>query len=50
MVNKTIGLAEEKLKKLSDDIPVMTAEQAQSHTAFIQNEVDQILNAYEKTA
>ena len=50
MVNKTIGIAEEKLKNLSDDIPVMTAEQAQSHTAFIQNEVDQILNAYEKTA
>jgi ligand-binding sensor protein len=50
MVNKTIGLAEEKLKKLSDDVPVMTPEQAQSHTAFIQNEVDQILNAYENTA
>ena len=50
MVNKTIGLAEEELKKLSDDVPVMTPEQAQSHAAFIQNEVDQILNAYENTA
>lgn len=50
MINKTIGLAEEKLKKLSDDVPVMTPEQAQSHTEFIQNEVDQILNAYENTA
>ena len=50
MVNKTIGLAEEKLKDLSDDVSVMTPEQAQSHTAFIQNEVDQILNAYENTA
>ena len=50
MVNKTIGLAEEKLKNLSDDIPVMTPDQAQSHTAFIQNEVDQILNAYENKA
>lgn len=50
MVNKTIGLAEEKLKNLSDDVPVMTPEQAQSHTEFIQNEVDQILNAYENTA
>jgi ligand-binding sensor protein len=47
MVNKTIGLAEEKLKNLSDDVPVMTPEQAQSHAAFIQNEVDQILNVYE---
>ena len=49
MVNKTIGLAEEKLKSLSDDVPVMTPEQAQSHTEFIQNEVDQILMAYEST-
>jgi ligand-binding sensor protein len=47
MVNKTIGLAEEELKKLSDDVPVMTPEQAQSHAAFIQNEVDQILKVYE---
>ena len=50
MVNKTIGLAEEKLKDLSDDVAVMTPEQAQSHTEFIQNEVGQILNAYENTA
>jgi ligand-binding sensor protein len=50
MVNKTIGLAEEKLKDLSDDVSVMTPEQAQSHASFIQNEVDQILNAYENTA
>jgi ligand-binding sensor protein len=50
MVNKTIGLAEEKLKNLSDDVPVMTPEQAQSHAAFIQNEVDQILNVYENNA
>ena len=50
MVNKTIGLAEEKLKNLSDDVPAMTPEQAQSLTEFIQNEVGQILNAYENTA
>jgi ligand-binding sensor protein len=50
MVNKTIGLAEEKLKNLSDDVPVMTPEQAQSHAAFIQNEVDQILNVCENNA
>jgi len=49
MVNKTIGLADEKLKNLSDDIPVMTQEQAQDHTGFIQNEVDQIIKAYENT-
>ena len=49
MVNKTIGLADEKLKNLSDDIPVMTSEQAQAHTGFIQKEVDQIIKAYENT-
>jgi ligand-binding sensor protein len=47
MVNKTLGIAEEKLINLSDDIPVMTPEEAQSNTAFIQNEVDQILKQYE---
>ena len=46
MVNKTIGIADEKLKNLSDEIPVMTSEQAQSHTEFIQSEVDQIIEAY----
>jgi len=50
MVNKTIGIADEKLKKLLDDIPVMTPDEAQSHTGFIQNEVDQILKAYENTS
>ena len=50
MVNKTIGIADEKLKNLLDDIPVMTPEQAQAHTGFIQNEVDQILKVYENTA
>ncbi len=46
MVNKTIGIAEEKLTNLSDDIPVMTPEQAQSHTEFIQSEIEQILKKY----
>ena len=47
MVNKTIGIAEEKLTNLSDDIPVMTPEQAQSHTEFIQSEIEQILQKYQ---
>ena len=50
MVNKTIGIDDEKLKDLLDDIPVMTLDQAQTHTGFIQNEVDQILKAYETAA
>jgi ligand-binding sensor protein len=48
MVNKTIGIAEEKLTHLSDGIPVMTTEQAQSHTEFIQSELELILKEYRK--
>ena len=47
MVNKTIGIAEKKIMDLSHDIPVMTPEQAESHTKFIQVEVEQILKEYE---
>lgn len=47
MVKKTIGIAEEKLIRLSDDIPVMTPEQAQSHTEFVQSEVERIVKEYE---
>ena len=50
MINKTIDIPDEKLKHLLDDIPVMTADQAHSHTGFIQDEVDQILKAYENAA
>ena len=49
MVNKTIGIAEDKLMKLSDDIPIMTSEQARSHAEFIEHEVDQIIKGYEKS-
>ena len=48
MVNKTIGIAEEEITDLSADVPVMTMEQAQAHTQFIQHEVDQIIKAFEK--
>jgi ligand-binding sensor protein len=50
MVNKTVGIATEKLKDLSAEVPVMTMEQALAHTRFIRIEVDQIINAFEKTA
>jgi ligand-binding sensor protein len=50
MVNKTLEIAEEKVIELSDDIPVMTPEQAQSHTFFIQSEIDNIIKAYQDTA
>ena len=47
MISKTTGIAEEKLIELSDDIPVMTPEQAESHTKFIQVEIEQIIKEYE---
>lgn len=50
MVTKTLGIAEEELMDLCEDIPAITLEQAQSHTQFIQNEIDDIINAYKKTA
>ena len=47
MVNKTVEIDKEKLKDLSADIPVMTMEQAQSHTEFILSEIEQILKIYQ---
>ena len=47
MIGKTTGIPEEKLMDLADDIPVMTTQQAESHTRFIQVEIEQILKKYE---
>lgn len=47
MIHKTIGINEEKLMDLSEDIPIMTPKEATSHIRFIQNEVDRIVKAYE---
>ena len=47
MVNKTVEIDKEKLKDLSADIPVMTMEQAQSHTEFILSELEEILKIYQ---
>jgi ligand-binding sensor protein len=49
MISKTTGIPEEKLMDLSDDIPVMTPQQAESHTQFIQVEIEQIIKAYENS-
>jgi ligand-binding sensor protein len=45
MVNKTIGIDQEKLIDLSADVPVMTMEEAQSHAEFIRREVAQIISS-----
>ena len=47
MVNKTVGIAKEKLKDLAEDVPVMTIEQAESVTEFIQLELEHVLEEHE---
>ena len=47
MVNKTTGIANEKLINLSDGVPAMTPEQAESLARFIEDEVKQIIKEYE---
>jgi ligand-binding sensor protein len=47
MIAKTTGLDEEKLVKLSEDIPLMSRDEAANHVGFIENEIDRILSAYE---
>jgi ligand-binding sensor protein len=49
MINKTTGINEEKLIELSEDIPLMTREEAASHAALIEDEIDRIIKAYENT-
>ena len=47
MINKSTGIANEKLIRLSDDIPIMTKQQAESLVRFIEDEVHQIIKEYE---
>lgn len=47
MVNKTTGIASEKLIDLAADVPTMTPQQAESLARFIQDEIDRIIKAYE---
>ena len=49
MINKTTGINEEKLVKLSEDIPLMTRDEAKSHANYIKNEIDSIIKAYKNT-
>ena len=48
MITKTTGIDEEKLIKLSEDIPFMSRDEASTHAGFIENEIDRILKAHEK--
>jgi ligand-binding sensor protein len=48
MIHKTIGINEEELMDLSENIPTMTPEDVNAHIHFIQNEVIQMVKAYEE--
>jgi ligand-binding sensor protein len=50
MIHKTTGIANAQLAGLSDDIPIMTPEQAESLARFIEDEVNQIIKQYEKAS
>ena len=48
LIAKTTGIDEEELIKLSKDIPFMSWDEATTHAAFIENEIDRILKAHVK--
>ena len=50
MINKTTGINEEKIVRLSEDIPFMTRDEAESHVDYIETEIDRIVHAYENTS
>ena len=47
MISKTTGIAEEIRMDRSDDIPVVTPQEAESSTQFIQAEIEQLLKEFE---
>jgi ligand-binding sensor protein len=49
MINKTTGIDEDRLVELAEDIPFMTRDEAASHADYIENEIERIIQAYEKT-
>ena len=50
MIKKTTGISEDKLNRLSKDIPFMTRDEAESHAAYIENEVHLLIKSYEDAA
>jgi len=50
MINKTTGISEEKLARLSADIPFMSRKVAAFHAGYIENEVYSLIKAYENAA
>jgi hypothetical protein len=50
MINKTTGISEEKIVRLTEDIPSMTLKEAASHAGYIEKEVHSIIATYENAA
>ena len=47
MINKTIGIDEKEIEALTDDLGSMTTKQAQECADFVENEIKQIVAAFE---
>ena len=49
LINKTIGLSEEKIVNLAREIPFITREEAESRVVYIAHEIDRLLLAYRES-
>lgn len=47
LINKIVGLEEEKVESLSEDIPSITMQKAEELGQFIQQRIEEILSGYE---
>lgn len=47
MINKTIGIDEEEIQGLADDMGTMTPEEVQECAAFVEGEIQTIVDAFE---
>ena len=50
MINKTTGISQEKLARLSKGIPLMTRDEAEAHADYIETEILRIVASYETAA
>jgi ligand-binding sensor protein len=49
LINKTTGINEKDLVNLSEDIPLMTRDEAEASAAYIKNEIERLLKANESS-
>lgn len=49
MINKTTGINQDRLIRLSEDIPFMTRDEAESHAVYIESEIDRLIKTFENS-